>query len=185
DFKRLGIFGEWDNPYLTMAPSYQADIVRAFGKFVERGAVYKGSRPVHWCISCQTALAEAEVEYEPHTSHSIYVKFPFPDAAKLDAALTGKAVSIIIWTTTPWTLPANLGIAFNPKFEYSAVQVGDEILIVASGLLEEVAKKVGWEDYSVIATYSGEKFDRLNARHPFVERDSLLMLADYVTLETG
>ncbi len=185
DFKRLGIFGEWENPYLTMAPSYQATIVRAFGKFVERGAVYKGSRPVHWCISCQTALAEAEVEYEPHTSHSIYVKFPFPEAAKLDAALAGKNVSIVIWTTTPWTLPANLGIAFNPKFEYSAVQVSDEVFIVASGLLEEVAKKIGWDDYRVIATYSGEKFDRLNARHPFVERDSLLMLGDYVTLDTG
>jgi isoleucyl-tRNA synthetase len=185
DFKRLGIFGDWDDPYLTMAPSYQANIVRAFGKFVERGAVYKGLRPVHWCISCQTALAEAEVEYEPHTSHSIYVKFPFPEAAQLDATLTGKDVSIVIWTTTPWTLPANMGIAFNPKFEYSAVQVGDEVFIVASGLFEEVAKKVGWEDYRVIASYSGEKFDRLNARHPFVDRNSLLMLADYVTLDSG
>ncbi len=185
DFKRLGILGEWGDPYQTMNPTYQANIVRAFGKFVERGVVYKGSRPVHWCISCVTSLAEAEVEYEDHASYSVYVKFPFTDAAKLDPALTGKKVSIVIWTTTAWTLPANLGITVHPKFEYSAVAVGDEVFIVASGLLEEVAKKVGWSDYQVVATYSGEKFDRLNARHPFVDRISLLMLGDHVTLEAG
>ncbi len=132
DFKRLGIFGEWENPYQTMNFGYQAEIVRVFGKFVEEGSVYKGMRPVHWCISCQTALAEAEVEYNDHTSYSVYVKFPFPDAAKVDPALAGKQVSIVIWTTTPWTLPANLGICFNHAFEYSAVKVGDEIFIVAS-----------------------------------------------------
>src|SRR5262249_13101182 len=143
DFKRLGIFGEWERPYLTMNYKYQADIVRTFSKFVEKGSVYKGSRPVHWCISCMTSLAEAEIEYKDHTSHSIYVKFPFPDAAKLDPVLAGKSVSIVIWTTTPWTLPANLGISFNPEFEYSAVEVGDEVFIVAGGLLEQVAAKVG------------------------------------------
>ncbi len=185
DFKRLGVFGEWEDPYITMAPRYQANIVRAFGKFVERGAVYKGARPVHWCISCVTSLAEAEVEYADHTSYSVYVKFAFPDAAKVDAALAGKQVSIIIWTTTPWTLPANLGICLNPKYEYNAVVVGEEVFIVANGLLEAVAKKVGWESYEIIGTYSGEVFDRLNARHPFVERDSLLMLGDHVTLEAG
>jgi isoleucyl-tRNA synthetase len=195
DFKRLGVFGEWHDPYITMAPSYQANIVRAFGKFVERGAVYKGSRPVHWCISCVTSLAEAEVEYDDHTSYSIHVKFAFPDAGRLDPAIAGKRVSIVIWTTTPWTLPANLGISFHPKFEYSAVSVrqgdretgrqGEEVFIVASGLLEQVAKTLGWEDYKVVGTYDGEKFDRLTARHPFVERDSLLMLGDHVTLEAG
>ncbi|MFN7950006.1 MAG: isoleucine--tRNA ligase [Blastocatellia bacterium] len=185
DFKRLGILGEWENPYETMNFRYQADIVRVFGRFVERGSVYKGLRPVHWCISCQTALAEAEVEYKDHTSYSVYVKFPFPEAAKVDEALAGRNVSIVIWTTTPWTLPANLGISFNPGFEYSAVEVGDEIFIVASGLLEQVAAKVGWNDYKVIATFSGEKFDRLRARHPFVDRDSLLMLGDHVTLDAG
>lgn len=190
DFKRLGILGEWDRPYQTMNFKYQADIVRSFGKFVERGSVYKGSRPVHWCVSCVTSLAEAEIEYGDHTSHSIYVKFPFTDAAKLDAALDGKNVSIIIWTTTPWTLPANLGISFNPEFEYSAVEIGNEVFIVASGLLEQVAAQVGWPSegegaYKVIGTYSGEKFDRLKARHPFIERDSLLMLGDHVTLDAG
>ncbi len=185
DFKRLGILGEWENPYRTMNYKYQADIVRVFGKFVEKGSVYKGLRPVHWCISCQTALAEAEVEYNDHTSYSIYVKFPFPDAVKLDPALEGKNVSIVIWTTTPWTLPANLGVSFNPGFEYSAVEVGDEVSIVASGLLERVASTLGWTDYKVIGVYSGEKFDRLKAWHPFVNRDSLLMLGDHVTLDAG
>jgi isoleucyl-tRNA synthetase len=185
DFKRLGILGEWENPYQTMNYKYQATIVRVFGKFVEKGTVYKGMRPVHWCINCQTALAEAEVEYDEHTSHSIYVKFPFPDASKLDPMLGGKKVGIVIWTTTPWTLPANMGISFNPGFEYSAVEVGGEVLIVASGLLERVASTVGWADYQVIGRYSGEKFDRLTARHPFVSRDSLLMLADHVTLDAG
>jgi isoleucyl-tRNA synthetase len=185
DFKRLGIFGEWDDPYMTMDPKYQATIIRVFGKFVEKGSIYKGLRPVHWCISCQTALAEAEVEYEDHTSPSVYVKFPFPDAAKADASLAGKNVSIIIWTTTPWTLPANLGIAFNPAFEYSAVEVGDEVFIVASGLLKQVSEKLGWGEPKVVATINGAKFDRLKARHAFINRDSLLMLADHVTLEAG
>ncbi|MDQ3012524.1 MAG: class I tRNA ligase family protein, partial [Acidobacteriota bacterium] len=200
DFKRLGIFGEWDRPYLTMNFKYQADIVRTFGKFVEKGSVYKGSRPVHWCISCMTSLAEAEIEYKDHTSYSVYVKFPFPDAAKVDPQLAGKNVSIVIWTTTPWTLPANLGISLNPEFEYSAVSVrredgemgrqAEEVFIVASGLLEQVAAKVGWPNegdgaYKVIGNYSGEKFDRLKARHPFIERDSLLMLGGHVTLDAG
>lgn len=189
DFKRLGILGEWERPYLTMDPHYQADIVRVFGKFVEKGSIYKGLRPVHWCISCQTALAEAEVEYEDHTSPSIYVKFPFPDAAKVDPALAGKNVSIVIWTTTPWTLPANLGIAFNPSFEYVAVEVGNDVFIVAEGLLAQVAEKVGWpqaeEGPKIIARINGAKFDRLNARHPWLNRSSLLMLGDHVTLEAG
>jgi isoleucyl-tRNA synthetase len=185
DFKRLGVFGEWHDPYITMAPAYQANIVRAFGKFVERGAVYKGLRPVHWCISCTTSLAEAEVEYADHTSYSVYVKFPFTDVAQLDPALANVKTSIVIWTTTPWTLPANLGISLNPKFEYSAVKVGDEVFFLASGLLEQVAQKLGWENYLVIETYSGDLFDRLKARHPFVERDSLIMLGDHVTLEAG
>ncbi len=185
DFKRLGIFGEWDNPYMTMDPKYQATIVRVFGKFVEQGSIYKGLRPVYWCINCQTALAEAEVEYEEHTSPSVYVKFPFPDAAKADAALAGKNVSIVIWTTTPWTLPANLGIAFNPAHEYSAVEVGDDVFIVASGLLKQVSEKLGWGEPKLIATISGEKFDRLEARHAFIKRPSLLMLGDHVTLDAG
>lgn len=187
DFKRLGILGEWDNPYQTMNYRYQAEIVRVFAEFVRQKAVYKGMRPVHWCISCQTALAEAEVEYKDHTSYSVYVKFQFPDAGKLDPALLGRTVSIVIWTTTPWTLPANLAISLNPTIEYSAVEAGDEVFIVASGLLESVASKVGWAEcgYSVIGTYRGERFDRLVARHPFIDRESLILLGDHVTLDAG
>lgn len=185
DFKRAGILGEWDNPYQTMNFKYQADIVRCFSKFVEKGSVYKGLRPVHWCISCATSLAEAEIEYNDHTSHSIYVKFPFPDAAKVDAQLAAKTVNVLIWTTTPWTLPANLGICLNAELEYSAVSVGEEVFIVATGLLEQVAAKVGWEQYELLGTYTGDKFDRLKARHPFIERDSLLMLGEHVTLDAG
>jgi isoleucyl-tRNA synthetase len=186
EFKRLGILGEWDEPYLTMDNRYQATIVRAFGTFVERGAIYKGLRPVYWCIHDQTALAEAEVEYEDHASPSIYVKFPFPEAAQLDPALAGRDVSIVIWTTTPWTLPANLGIAFNPAFEYSAVEVGEEVLILASGLLATVAAKLGWgEELKAISKIEGGRFEGLRARHPFIDRDSLLVLGDYVTLEAG
>ncbi|MEP7270878.1 MAG: isoleucine--tRNA ligase [Acidobacteriota bacterium] len=185
EFKRLGIFGEWDEPYLTMNPSYQAQIVRVFGKFVEQGAIYKGLRPVHWCIHDLTALAEAEVEYEDHSSPSVYVKFPFPDAERLDGALGGHNVSIVIWTTTPWTLPANLGIAFNPAFEYSAVEVADEVFIVATSLLERVAAKLNWTSWNVLGVYPGVRFEGLNARHPFIDRSSLLMLGDHVTLDAG
>ena len=186
EFIRLGILGEWEQPYLTMDKSYQATIVRAFGKFVERGAIYKGKRPVHWCIYDQTALAEAEVEYEGHTSPSVYVKFPFTDKARLAPELAGLETSILIWTTTPWTLPANLGIAFNPDLEYVAAKIGGEAFILASGLLAQVAEKLGWgTDPEVIGRYKGSQFDGLNARHPFIERPSLLMLGDHVSLDAG
>lgn len=185
EFIRLGILGEWSKPYLTMDKSYQATIVRTFGEFVERGSIYKGMRPVHWCIFDQTALAEAEVEYEDHTSPSVYVKFPFPDAVKVDPALANRKVSIVIWTTTPWTLPANLGIAFNPALEYVAVENGDDVYIVAEGLLKAVSAKLSWDQPSIIGRYPGTKFDRLTARHPFIDRSSLLMLGDHVTLDAG
>ena len=124
DFSRLGILGEWETPYLTMSPEYESTTARLFGKFLERGYVYKGLRPVYWCIHDQTALAEAEVEYKEHTSPSVYVKFPLKtDPAEIDGALAGKNVFVVIWTTTPWTLPANLGIAVHPDFDYSAVEV--------------------------------------------------------------
>src|SRR4030095_488622 len=132
DFQRLGILGEWETPYLTMSPEYESTTARMFGKFLERGYVYKGLRPVYWCIHDQTALAEAEVEYREHTSPSVYVKFPLlTDAAEIDPALAGKNVFLVIWTTTPWTLPANMGIAVHPEFDYSAIEVSDaEVFIV-------------------------------------------------------
>ncbi|HEY0724667.1 MAG TPA: isoleucine--tRNA ligase, partial [Pyrinomonadaceae bacterium] len=183
-FKRLGILGEWDNPYLTMSNHYEAETARMFARFVERGWVYKGARPVYWCLKDQTALAEAEVEYHQHTSPSVYVKFPLKsDPALIDPALAGRKVFIIIWTTTPWTLPANLGIAVHPDYEYSAFEYGDEVYIVASELVEAVAAKCSLgEKPKVIARFLGSKLDRLEARHAWLDRPSLLMVGDHVTL---
>src|SRR5262249_53096451 len=192
DFKRLGILGEWDNPYLTMSNHYEAETARMFGRFVERGYVYKGARPVYWCIHDQTALAEAEVEYHQHTSPSVYVKFPLiSDPAAIDPALAGRKVFVLIWTTTPWTLPANLGIAVHPDFEYSAFEHGDEVYIVASELVESVAVKCELVSHNeagervppkVLARFPGAKLDRLEAGHPWIDRVSLLMVGEHVTL---
>jgi len=191
DFKRLGILGEWDNPYLTMSNHYEAETARMFGRFVERGYVYKGARPVYWCIHDQTALAEAEVEYHQHTSPSVYVKFPLiSDPAAIDPALAGRKVFVLIWTTTPWTLPANLGIAVHPDFEYSAFEHGDEVYIVASELLEAVAAKCeltapdsdGKHRPKVLTRFKGAVLDRMQARHPWLDRPSLLMVGEHVTL---
>jgi isoleucyl-tRNA synthetase len=183
DFKRLGILGEWDNPYLTMSNHYEAETARMFGRFVERGWVYKGARPVYWCIKDQTALAEAEVEYHQHTSPSVYVKFPLAtDPAEIDPALAGRKVFVLIWTTTPWTLPANLGIAVHPDFEYAAFGDGDEVFIVASELVEAVAAKCGLGEPKVLARFPGSKLDRLECRHAWLDRPSLLMVGEHVTL---
>ncbi len=192
DFQRLGILGEWDNPYLTMSNHYEAETARLFARFVERGYVYKGARPVYWCIHDQTALAEAEVEYHQHTSPSVYVKFPMTsDPALIDPALAGKKVFVLIWTTTPWTLPANLGIAVHPEYEYSAFENGDEVYIVASELLEAVLEKCGLAGRDadgnrvaprVLARFPGSKLDRLEARHAWLNRPSLLMVGEHVTL---
>src|SRR6185369_15482341 len=144
DFQRLGILGEWDDPYITMSDHYEAETARLFARFVERGFVYKGARPVYWCIHDQTALAEAEVEYHQHASPSVYVKFPLAsDPALIDPALAGRKVFALIWTTTPWTLPANLGIAVHPDFDYVAMESGAEVYIVAADLMENVIAKCG------------------------------------------
>jgi isoleucyl-tRNA synthetase len=183
DFQRLGILGEWETPYLTMSPEYESATARLFGTFLERGFVYKGLRPVYWCIHDQTALAEAEVEYKEHSSPSVYVKFPLKtDAAEIDPALAGKNVFVVIWTTTPWTLPANLGIAVHPEFDYSAIEVSDEVYIVASELARPFSLTCGFEDYVELARFKGTKLDRLEARHPWIDRTSLLMNGEHVTL---
>jgi len=185
-FKRLEVFGEWANPYLTMSNAYEAEIARAFGEFVEKGLVYKGQKPVHWCPSCQTALAEAEVEYEDHSSPSIYVAFPMvSDLGDIDPKLGGADWPVIIWTTTPWTLPANLAIAFHPDYEYSAVRVDGKGYIVATELLNRVAQACGWKDPREVARFRGAALEGRKAKHPFVDRTSLLVLADYVTLDAG
>lgn len=192
DFERLGVLGEWANPYLTMSHEYEAQTARLFGKFIERGFVYRGARPVYWDIHDQTALAEAEVEYQLHTSPSVYVKFPLKtDSAEVDPVLAGKKVYCVIWTTTPWTLPANLGISVHPNFEYAAIENGDEVLIIASELVGFVVVKCGIGGVNengerqmpnVLAKFPGSKLDGLVARHPWLDRDSLLMCGEHVTL---
>jgi isoleucyl-tRNA synthetase len=186
EFKRLGILGDWENPYRTMSFDYEAGILREFGRFVESGAVYKGTKPVYWCATCKTALAEAEVEYADHTSPSIYVKFPFADPPeKIHPALAGKKAFFVIWTTTPWTIPSNLGIALHPDYTYVALEAGDEVYVVAEGLSERFAAEVGLKDLARLASFGAAGLERLRCRHPFAERDSLLVLGDYVTLEAG
>src|SRR5215203_4112149 len=189
-FQRLGVLGTWDQPYLTMNFKYQAAIARAFGRFVEQGLVYKGKKPVHWCIHCRTALAEAEVEYEEHSSPSIYVEFPLsPDsAAELGARipeLKGRDVSVLIWTTTPWTIPSNLAIAFHPEFDYAAYEAGSRAVIVAEALAPKVAEVAGLTFGPPIARFKGELMERLRFLHPLYARVSLGVLGDYVTLEAG
>src|SRR4051794_22416307 len=189
-FKRLGILGTWDAPYLTMNFKYQASIARAFGKFVEQGLVYKGKKPVHWCIHCRTALAEAEVEYENHTSPSIYVEFDL--AAESEAEffkrvpqLTGRKLSVLIWTTTPWTIPSNLGIAFHPEFDYAAYDVDGRAVIVAEALAPKVAAAGGKTFGEPVARMKGAELEQIRFQHPLYARTSLGVLADYVTLDAG
>jgi isoleucyl-tRNA synthetase len=186
EFKRLGVFGEWDNPYLTMDSKYTACIVREFGEFAQNGSLYRGKKPIYWCTTCRTALAEAEVEYEMEPSPSIYVKFPMiSDPGEILPSLKGKKVSVLIWTTTPWTIPANLAIVFHPSFEYVAVEVGEEVFILAKALLEDVMMKLGAEEYRLLGTFSGTAVEGVKCRHPFVDRESWLILGDFVTLDVG
>jgi len=186
DFKRLGVLGHWEDPYLTMSAEYQSVIAGAFVDFLDRGYVYKGLKPVHWCIKDRTALAEAEVEYADHSSPSIWVRFALTsDPASIDPALAGRNVYGLIWTTTPWTIPANMAIAYNPRFEYAAVDVAGDVYLVAEGLLNVTAAKLGWSGYTKVATFQGAQIEGAVFRHPLFERDSSGILADYVTLEQG
>jgi isoleucyl-tRNA synthetase len=206
DFKRLGVFGTWERPYLTMEPAYQAAIVRALGRFVEQGMVYKGKKPVHWCTHCRTALAEAEVEYEPHTSPSIYVEFPL--AARSRTALAERVpalaghlhtdraarVSALTWTTTPWTIPSNLALAFHPEHVYGAYLAAPRadaavdaptIVIVAANLGAAAAVTIGRDFGEALATFEGRRIEHLAFEHPLYARDSPAVLGEYVTLDAG
>jgi isoleucyl-tRNA synthetase len=187
EFKRLGVLGEWMRPYLTMDYSYEAAIVREFGKFANNGSLVKSKKPNYWCISCRTALAEAEVEYGNHTSPSIFVKFPMiSDMAGSWPAFKGKSVFVLIWTTTPWTIPANLAIALHPDFEYVAVETRDnEVLILAKGLLHVCMDTFGIKSYQVLTEFKATELVNLKAKHPLYDRDSVIVLAPYVTLEAG
>jgi isoleucyl-tRNA synthetase len=187
EFKRLGVFGEWERPYLTMNYPYEATIVREFGKFALSGSLVRSKKPIYWCISCKTALAEAEVEYEEHTSPSIFVKFPMiSDLSTSYPALARKEISIVIWTTTPWTLPANLAIALHPDFEYVAVETGNnEVMILAKGLLDVCMDTFGIESYEIIQEFKAADLENLQAKHPLYNRPSAIVIAPYVTLDAG
>src|SRR5574341_44835 len=186
EFRRLGVLGNWTAPYLTMDHQYEATIVRELGRLFGAGVVYKGKKPVHWCASCRTALAEAEVEYGDHSFPSVWVTFPMAsDPARLHPALAGKKVSALIWTTTPWTLPANLAIAFHPEYDYVAAQVGDEALLVAEKLLRPTLDAGGIKDAPILATFKGAAADGAVFRHPWIGRDSVAVPATYVTLDQG
>ena len=170
-FKRLGVFGEWQNPYLTMHPGYEAEVLRHLAAFFASGNIYKGKKPVHWCAHCRTALAEAEIEYKDRESPSIYVKFPLiSDLSEKSLVLKGKKVFVLIWTTTPWTLPANLAIAFHPEFEYSAFESDGEVYIAAKRLVPVLAEELGFNQTKELVTFLGKEVEGLKAKHPFIDR---------------
>jgi isoleucyl-tRNA synthetase len=186
EFKRLGVFGVWDDPYMTMNPQYEAATARELGRFMERDGVVRGKKPIYWCCDCHTALAEAEVEYEDHTSPSIYVRFPMADENfKKIADVDISKLYILIWTTTPWTIPDNMAVAVHPDFDYVLVKAGDDFYVLAEGLLESCAAKFGWESFETLATFRGGDLEGLKAKHPIYDRESPVVLADYVTLDTG
>ncbi len=185
-FQRLGIFGRWELPYSTMTPEYESKIIETFFQFLEKGFVYKGLKPVLWCMHDRTALAEAEVEYDMHTSPSVYVRYRLtspPEA--IDVRLAGKQVSTIIWTTTPWTLPASLAVAFHPDFEYVALEQDGEVYIVAEALAGATKAACGLERAQEIARFPGSRMERVTFAHPFLDRSMLGVLATYVTTDQG
>ncbi|MDX8402715.1 MAG: isoleucine--tRNA ligase [Mariprofundaceae bacterium] len=194
EFRRLGVMGDWERPYITMDYAFEADTVREVGRFLANGGLYKGAKPVHWCVSCATALAEAEVEYEDHESGSIHVKFPAgEDLTDLDPALTGR-VAIVIWTTTPWTIPANLAVAVGPAIEYAAVRITDagdnanlaagEILIMAEDLREATLAAIG-AGGEVVARFPGARLEGRRFRHPYLDQDAPIVTGEHVTLDAG
>jgi isoleucyl-tRNA synthetase len=185
EFQRLGVLGNWDHPYLTMNPAYVAEILEEYGQFYFGGAIHRSKKPIHWCATCRTALAEAEVEYEEHQTPSIFVRFPLvslpPAAPELGSY---KNVSFVIWTTTPWTLPANLAIAVHPDLEYAALDLGGEVLVVAADLAPGLLSFWGLQGREIFRV-KGRKLEGAIGRHPWLPRDSQVILAEYVTLEAG
>ncbi|QKY68968.1 isoleucine--tRNA ligase [Lentibacillus sp. CBA3610] len=180
-FKKFGVRGDWDNPYITLTKDYEAAQIRVFGEMAKKGYIYRGLKPVYWSPSSESALAEAEIEYHDKRSPSIYVAFDVTDGK---GVLDGDE-KIIIWTTTPWTIPANLGIAVHPELEYAVVAVGGEKYVIAHELLETITEELEWEDPEVVKTFKGEEADKVVAKHPFYDRDSLVMLGEHVTTDAG
>ncbi len=180
-FKRLGVRGDWENPYITLEPAYEAQQIKVFGEMAKKGYIYKGKKPVYWSPSSESALAEAEIEYQDIKSPSIYVAFKVKDGK----GVLETDVQIIIWTTTPWTIPANLGISVNPDLVYVVVETGGQKYLVAQELLETVSEEIGWENPSIIKTIKGKELEYIVATHPIYNRDSLVMLGDHVTVDAG
>lgn len=186
EFKRLGVIGDWDNPYLTFASEYEATQIAVFGEMYKRGYIYKGLKAVYWCPSCETALAAAEIEYSDEASDSIYVKFEvLDDLHSIFPEVKSGKTYILIWTTTPWTIPANFAIAFNPDLKYSLVKTEQGNLILAAGLVERVMKEIGIVNYQVLANQMGSKFEGIKCQHPLMDRESVVILGKHVTLEEG
>lgn len=182
-FKRLGVLGAWEKPYVTMDPAYEAKEVECFARLYDEGYIYRGLKPVHWCIACETALAEAELEYHDKESPSIYVKFKAD--GRIHKLFGVEKAFVVIWTTTPWTLPANLAIAVHPDFQYSAVRLNGEALILASETLPRLKDELGWADYEVVATVNGAQLEGMSCDHPLADRKSQIILANFVTLDQG
>ncbi len=187
EFKRLGVLGNWADPYMSMKPSYEAVTAAELATFVEKGEVVRSKKPIYWCCHCRTALAEAEVEYADHASPSVFVRFPLPDEGlkKAFVAADPSRAFVVIWTTTPWTLPDNLAVAVHPEFVYALVEQGGKQYVLARDLLEQCAATFGWSEYTVVGECAGAALERLEARHPFYDRSSLVILGDHVTLEAG
>jgi len=186
-FKRLGVAGDWENPYVTLQPSFEAKQIEVFGDMAKSGCIYKGLRPVYWCPSCETALAEAEIEYMEKHSQSIYVKFPVKEDGGKLAAIAGSLenLHVMIWTTTTWTLPGNMAISVNPEFMYVVVDTGAEKIVIAKELVEAVMKSGGRATWTVLGEIKGEEMEGMLCRHPFLERDSLIITGEHVTLDAG
>ena len=186
EFKRLGVLGQWAKPYITMDPRYESITLRELGKFAAAGSVYKSRKPVYWCAQCVTALAEAEVEYDEHHTPSIYVKFPLvDDVTDVIPAAQGYQVSVAIWTTTPWTIPANLALAFHPEFDYVLVDAGGGEALIMAERLAAICMETFGKPLKILATFKAPPLERRRARHPLGYRDSLILLADFVTLDSG
>lgn len=191
EFKRLGVWGDWEHPYLTIAPEFEAEQIRVFGEMFKKGYVEKGLKPVYWCASCETALAEAEVEYADHTSTSIYVRFEFDkdSVEKINKIVNteDKKVFAVIWTTTPWTIPSNMAISMHPRFEYTFFDYKGEVYVIAQGLLGAFLADVEWDekDINVIGSCSGQDLELLATKHPLVDRKSPIILGEHVTLDAG
>ncbi len=184
-FKRLGVIGNFDDPYITLLPEFESRQIEVFGKMANSGVIYKGLKPVYWCPDCQTALAEAEIEYAEDTTNSIFVKFKVNDDKGVFEGFDKEKISFVIWTTTTWTLPGNVAICINPVYTYALIKANDEYVVIAKDLMDDFENRSGIEDLEIVKEFSGDELENITCFHPFIARDSLVILGDHVTLEAG